>query len=61
MLEKKMVRLTRSDKRIELINWVLVNMKNPDIFMCEVIESKINEIIVLLVFHNGQCSDCFLL
>jgi len=32
-------------KRIELINWVLDNMKNPDIFICEVIESKMNEII----------------
>ena len=32
-------------KRIELINWVLENMKNPDIFICEIIESKMNEII----------------
>jgi hypothetical protein len=32
-------------KRIELINWVLDNMKNPDISICEVIESKMNEII----------------
>jgi hypothetical protein len=32
-------------KRIELINWVLDNMKNPDIFICEIIESKMNEII----------------
>ena len=32
-------------KRIELINWVLVNMKNPDIQICALIESKINEII----------------
>ena len=24
-------------KRIELINWVLDNMKNSDIFICEVI------------------------
>jgi len=32
-------------KRIELINWVLENMKNPDIFMSEIIESKMNEII----------------
>jgi hypothetical protein len=27
-------------KRIELINWVLENMKNPDIFICGFIESK---------------------
>jgi hypothetical protein len=32
-------------KRIELINWVLENMKNPDIYICEIIESKMNEII----------------
>jgi hypothetical protein len=32
-------------KRIELINWVLDNMKNPDIPICEIIESKMNEII----------------
>jgi hypothetical protein len=32
-------------KRIELINWVLDNMKNPDIQICAVIESKMNEII----------------
>ena len=32
-------------KRIELINWVLDNMKNPNIQICTVIESKMNEII----------------
>jgi hypothetical protein len=32
-------------KRIELINWVLEQMKNPDTFICAVIESKMNEII----------------
>lgn len=32
-------------KRIELINWVLENMKNPDIQICNLIESKVNEII----------------
>ena len=32
-------------KRIELINWVLENMKNPDIQICELIEFKMNEII----------------
>jgi len=32
-------------KRIELINWVFENMKNPDIYICEIIESKMNEII----------------
>jgi len=33
-------------KRIELINWVLENMKNPDIQICNLIESKMNEIIL---------------
>jgi len=32
-------------KRIELINWVLEEMKKPDIFICEVIETRMNEII----------------
>jgi hypothetical protein len=32
-------------KRIELINWVLECMKNPDIFICEMIETRMNEII----------------
>ena len=32
-------------KRIELINWVLESMKNPDIQICNLIESKMNEII----------------
>jgi len=32
-------------KRIELINWVLENMKNSDTPICEVIESRMNEII----------------
>jgi hypothetical protein len=33
-------------KRIELINWVLDNMKNPDISICDLMESRMNEIIV---------------
>jgi hypothetical protein len=32
-------------KRIELINWVLENMKNPEINICELIESKMREIL----------------
>ena len=32
-------------KRIELINWVLENMKNPDIQICDLIETKMEEII----------------
>ena len=32
-------------RRIELINWLLENMKNSDINICPVIESKMNEII----------------
>jgi hypothetical protein len=33
-------------KRIELINWVLESMKKPDIQICDLIESKMNEIIL---------------
>lgn len=32
-------------KRIELINWVLQNMKNPNIEICSLIESRMNETI----------------
>jgi hypothetical protein len=32
-------------KRIELINWTLENMKNPNIYICALIESKMNVII----------------
>ena len=35
-------------KRIDLINWVLENMKNPDIEICKLIESKMNEIILTI-------------
>jgi hypothetical protein len=31
-------------KRVELINWVLENMKNSDIDICSVIETRMNEI-----------------
>jgi hypothetical protein len=33
-------------KRIELINWVLENMKNSDIPICDRIESKMGDIIL---------------
>lgn len=33
------------NKRIELINWVLHNMKNPDVEICSLIEARINETI----------------
>ncbi len=29
-------------KRIELINWVLQNMKNPNVEICTLIESRMN-------------------
>lgn len=31
------------EKRIELINWVLENMKNRNIYICTLIESKMND------------------
>jgi hypothetical protein len=42
-------------KRIELINWVLENMKKPDIQICDLIESKMNEIILKI----NQTHDIF--
>lgn len=35
-------------KGIELINWVLENMKDPDVKICNLIESKMNEIILTI-------------
>ena len=35
-------------KRIELINWVLENIKKPDIQICDLIECKMNEFILSL-------------
>jgi hypothetical protein len=32
-------------KRVELINWVLENMKNADSDICSIIETRMNEII----------------
>ena len=32
-------------KRIELINWVLENMKNPNVEICSLLESRMNETI----------------
>ena len=32
-------------KKIELINWVLQNMKNPNVEICSLIESRMNETI----------------
>ena len=36
-------------KRIEIINWVLENMKNPEIQICALIETKMNEIIDMII------------
>ena len=33
-------------KRIELINWVLENIKNPEIQICDLIECRMNEIVL---------------
>src|SRR4029078_11557455 len=33
-------------KRIEIIKWVLENMKNPEIDICELMESKMTEVIL---------------
>jgi hypothetical protein len=35
-------------KRIELLNWVLENMKKPNIYICSLIETKMNEIILAI-------------
>ena len=35
-------------KRIELLSWTLENMKNSDIYICALIETKMNEIINII-------------
>jgi hypothetical protein len=42
-------------KRIELINWVLDNMKNPSAEICELMENKMNEVILKI----NQTHDIF--
>ena len=42
-------------KRIELVNWVLEMMKNPEIKVCELMESKMNEVILEI----NQTHDIF--
>jgi hypothetical protein len=42
-------------KRIELIDWVLENMKKPDLRICDVMESKMHETILKI----NQTHDIF--
>jgi hypothetical protein len=42
-------------KRVELINWVLDNMKNPNIQICKILESKMNDTILKI----NQTHDIF--
>jgi len=42
-------------KRIGLINWVLENMKNSDVSICELMENKMNEVILKI----NQTQDIF--
>jgi hypothetical protein len=48
-------------KRIELINWVLEKMKNPEIQICDLIESKMNEITLLSIINCGCLAYVFLI
>jgi hemerythrin len=50
---KRWIKCTQEDstyrrdlyRRIELINWVLEEIKNPDIQICAIIETRMNELI----------------
>ncbi len=42
-------------KRIELINWVLENTKNPDTRICDLIESRMNKFVLTI----NQTHDIF--
>jgi hypothetical protein len=35
-------------KRIELLNWTLENMRNPNVSICALVETKMNEIILAI-------------
>jgi hypothetical protein len=35
-------------KRIELLNWVLENMRNPDIQICNQIESRMSKVVLAI-------------
>lgn len=39
---------TRLPKRIELINWVPENMKNPKNEICNLIESRMNNVVLTI-------------
>jgi hypothetical protein len=41
-------------KRIELINWVLENMKNPDVQICNLIESSLHCLLSLSVANSNH-------
>jgi hypothetical protein len=43
-------------KRIELINWVLDNMKNPSIQICSLVKSRMNEIIDKINKTDSFCN-----
>lgn len=51
---RKYIQKRSHKERIELINWVLEN-KNPDIQICDLIEYKMNEIILTI----NQTHDIF--
>ena len=42
-------------KRIELINWVLESMKNPEVEICSLIESRMNHVVLTI----NQTLDIF--
>lgn len=46
-------------KRVELINWTIQNMKNSDVRICELIESRMNQVILKInktydIFENDK-------
>jgi len=45
IVQKTIILINISKKKIELINWVLENMKDPSINICALIESRTNNII----------------
>ena len=44
------------DIRIELINWALENMRNPDIQICNDIDSRGGKVVLKINYNMKQCS-----
>jgi hypothetical protein len=49
-------------KRIELLNWGVENMKNPNVQICPLIENKMSEIILKInqIYSIIEADECIM-